>query len=84
VISFITYDNTKFQVHKSSKYIQRESKNNLTRADDTYCNKTNSPERWSQAQATNSYIHHHHCRRHVVMAAVAVEMVISVAWTMDK
>jgi len=83
VISFITYDNVKFQVHKSSKYIQRESKNNLTRADDTYCNKTNSPERWSQAQATNSYNHHHH---HVVMAAaaVAVEMVISVAWTMNK
>jgi len=40
----------------------------LTRAADNYCNKINSPERWSQAQAMHSYNHHHH----VVMAAVAV------------
>jgi hypothetical protein len=56
----------------------------LTRADDTYCNKTNSPERWSQAQAMHSYNHHHN--HHVVMAAAAVvvETVILVAWTMNK
>ena len=82
--SFITFDNIKFQVHKSSKYIQRKSKNNLTTAHDTYCNKTHSPERWSQAQAMHSYNHHHNHHHHVVMVAAAVEMVISGAWTMNK
>jgi hypothetical protein len=68
--------------------MQRKSKNHMTRADDTYCNKTNSPETRSQAEAMHSYNHHHHQHHHhVVMAAaaaVAVEMVISVAWTMNK